>query len=758
MSASLIVLLDTIIKPRIKEENNGVLSPEYLLYKMIDHSDAFKSIIAITKTHKRDLKTSLKRILDQNKKEASPHDSPYQENKTFEKILQRTIMKKLNVHEKEFDEIDLLITIIETAHLPAQQALRESNIDLQTIIDFDNKRNRKEGVTEDTGAGQSHEVTASKLIKSFVVDLTEQAEQGKLEAMVGRIDEVDRIEQVLARRKKNNPILVGDAGVGKTAIVEGLAQKIASGDIHESLKGYRLLSLDVAGLVAGTKYRGDLEAKLKQLIEYISNSKNILFIDEIHAIINTGKSEGGVELGNTLKPYLSSGKIKCIGATTSEEYRQIFERNAALSRRFNKIDVEALSPEATLHVLKQIRGQYEDDHGVTYTDEAITSIVNLCDRFLHNKNFPDKAIDVLDETGAFAKLRRADKVVDVDLVEQVISEMAHQPVKEAKGSEREQLRNLEAEIKKGLFGQDKAVSAVVDSIILSKSGFNSKNRTIGSYLFVGPTGVGKTELAKQLADKMHMELIRFDMSEYMESHSVSKLIGSPPGYVGHNEGGQLTERVNKNPYCVLLLDEIEKAHPDVYNVFLQVMDNGFATDSQGRKVDFRNTILLMTSNAGVKLSAQEKNGIGFISASKNTEKSLINMDLINKNFTPEFRNRLDAIVEFKAIDRNMIESIVHKNLAPIHDEMAKKGYSLVVDNDVLQEISKKGYVPEMGARPVARVVKDLIALPLAKLVIFEDLQEHAIITASMNEGKVELTVSYPQAPKKPRTRKKAVTE
>ena len=754
MSPSLVVLINSI-KNTIFQETNGMLSPEYLLYKMIDESEDFKTILKDSKSALT-LKSYLKKIIDETRdNNADNHEFTY--TAAFKKIIQRTVMKKLENQETQFDELDLLITIIETAHLPAQIALEKSGVKIKNLIEYDNKRNDKDAVTDDRLGSQN--ANLSNLLKSFVVDLTEQATLGKLEPMIGREEEVARMEQILSRRKKNNPIIVGDAGVGKTSIIEGLAQKIASGNIHESLKDFKLLSLDVNGMVAGTKFRGDLEERLKKVIEHVSGMNAILFIDEIHTIVSAGKSENGTDIGNTLKPYLSSGKLRCIGATTTEEYRTLFEKNAALSRRFNKVDVEELSPENTLYVLKQIRGQYEKSHEVTYTEKALESIVSLCTRFLHNKKFPDKAIDVLDEAGAFAKLRTKDKIVDVSLIEDVMSSMANQPVKSLEEDEKKQLLNLEANIKTALFGQDEAVTKIVDALILSKSGFVAAEKPIGSYLFLGPTGVGKTELAKQLSQKMNMELLRFDMSEYMEAHSVAKLVGSPPGYVGYGKGGMLTERVNKNPYAILLLDEIEKAHPDVLNIFLQVMDYGFLTDGEGRKVDFRNTLIIMTSNAGVKLSGTQKNGIGFV-VNEAKNQSSIDLTVVNRMFSPEFRNRLDALVEFKAIDNGMIQNIINKNLAPIYKEIEKKGYKLEVGKEVMDELCKKGYQPEMGARPAARVVKDLVALPLAKLITFTSLSEGALIVASLNDGKIEFEVEYAKkaAPKRSRTPKATAKE
>lgn len=752
MSESLIKLIENL-RGLIFEENNGLLSPEYLLLKMIDFSDDFKNILSKNKINVEILRKNLTAITAEYRPRKK-HDK-IEHSAQMETIIQRTIMKTISNYREEFDEIDILMTIFETAHLPAHEALNAAKLKIETIIEYENQRNSNRTVKEEERVGSNTNV--SQLIRSFVTDLTEMAEKGKLEPMIGRIDEVERMEEILARRKKNNPILVGDAGVGKTAVVEGLAQKIASGNVPESLKGFKLLSLDVNGLVAGTKYRGDLEDRLKKIIEAVSNNTTILFIDEIHSIIGSGKSEGGSDIGNTLKPYLSSGRVRCIGATTTEEYRQIFEKNSALARRFNKVDVDELSPEATIHVLKQIRGVYEKGHGVTYEDNALQSIVNLAHRFLHNKKFPDKAIDILDEAGAYAKLRLENKVVTVDLIEDIVSRAAKQPVKEETGKENLQLRNLESNIKNAIFGQDKAVDKIVDAIVLNKSGFGNADKPIGSYLFIGPTGVGKTELAKQLAKEMNMSLLRFDMSEYREGHSVSKLIGAPAGYVGHGKGGLLTEQVHKNPYSVVLLDEFEKAHPDVFNAFLQVLDYGFMTDSEGRKVDFRNTVIIMTSNVGIKLSNQEKSGIGFVKQLVE-EQSLVNWDVVNKTFAPEFRNRLDGLVEFNSINKEMIVNIVEKNLAPIYAEIVKKGFTLEIETAVIDKLAADGYEPSMGARPVSRVVKEKIALPLAKMITFSELPEGTKLKAILKDGEILFEIAVDKKPVTRNKRKQTAVE
>lgn len=753
MSESLINVINSI-RSDVQNENEGILSPEFLVLGMIDHSESFKIILSDLKINTGKLKKDLISYIQKSKstsnkkiEESINSSDSLKKAITLDKIISRTIMKSMEVKNSpkiEFNEIDLLITILEFNHLKVTEILAENNISIDDVVSHEESIN-KETYQEERSSGQASSL--NQLLKNFVTDLTEVARSGKLSPMVGRIEEVERIEEILSRKKKNNPIIVGDAGVGKTAIVEGLVQKIVSGEIHESLKNFKVLSLDVNGMIAGTKFRGDLEDRVKKIIDHVSNGETILFIDEIHTIVNAGKSsDNGNDIGNTLKPYLSSGKIRCIGATTTEEYRQIFEKNSALSRRFNKVDISELSEEATLHVLNQIKGEYEKAHKVKYESEALKSIVTLAARFLHTKKFPDKAIDILDESGAYVKLRNEDKVVNVSIIEKVISKMAKQPVKDSTVESRQLLKELDSNLNKSIFGQKEAISKIVDAIVLSKSGFGNESKPIGSYLFIGPTGVGKTELVKQIANEMNMELLRLDMSEYKESHSVSKLLGAPAGYVGYGKGGLLTEQVNKNPYSIILLDEFEKAHPDVYNTFLQVFDYGFITDSEGRKVDFRNTIIVMTSNAGIKLNNQEKNGIGFVRNEK-VEQSLVNWDIVNKLFKPEFRNRLDGIVEFKPISKEMIIGIVNKNLSPIFDKCIENGYILEVDHEVIEYMAKKGYVPEMGARPVAKVVKEMIAMPLSRLTTFTDIPKDSVISATLEEDKVKFEISFKEVTK-----------
>lgn len=751
MSESLVNVINSI-RDDVKNENNGVLSPEFLILGMVNHSESFNFILSDLKINTMNLKSDLISYIKSSRidKSNEMHDDESESLKraiTLDKVISRTIMKSMEVKNNqkiEFNEIDLLITILEFNHLKVTEILANNNITIDEVVNHEESMSR-ETYQEERSGGQSS--TLNQLLKNFVTDLTEVARSGKLSPMIGRIEEVERIEEILSRKKKNNPIIVGDAGVGKTAIVEGLVQKIISGDVHDSLKNFKVLSLDVNGMIAGTKFRGDLEDRVKKIIDHVSNGETILFIDEIHSIVNAGKSaDNGGDIGNTLKPYLSSGKVRCIGATTTDEYRQIFEKNTALSRRFNKVDISELSPAATLNVLNQIKADYEKTHKVKYNDDALSSIVSLSERFLHTKKFPDKAIDILDEAGAFVKLRNDNKVVDINVVEQVISKMAKQPVKDSTVENRVLLSELGSNLNKSIFGQEDAISKMVDAIVLSKSGFGSKDKPIGSYLFIGPTGVGKTELVKQVSTEMSMELLRLDMSEYKEGHSVSKLLGAPAGYVGYGKGGLLTEQVNKNPYSIILLDEFEKAHPDVYNAFLQVFDYGFITDSEGRKVDFRNTIIVMTSNAGIKLNNQEKNGIGFLKSENNSE-SLINWDIVNKTFKPEFRNRLDGIIEFKPISQEMIINIVNKNLSPIFKKCVDNGYRLEIDKEVIEYMAKKGYVPEMGARPVAKVVKELIAMPLSKLTTFTDIPKDSVLIATLEGEEIKFEVSCKEVKK-----------
>lgn len=563
--------------------------------------------------------------------------------------------------------------------------------------------------------------SAAELLKRFLIDMRQKAKDGDYNEMIGREEELQSVIQVLSRKSKNNPILVGEAGVGKTSIAEGLALAFENGTIHESLKDYRLLSLDINGLISGTKYRGELERRLEIVIKHISDGKTIVFIDEIHSV-STSESGSSSSIVNTLKPHLTNGKVRVIGTTTIKEYRTHFEKDAALSRRFNKISVEQLSKADTLTLMHRVQESYEKAHNVKYAVGVVDAIVDLTARFIFNKQFPDKAIDILDEAGAFVKLNYENKLVDVSVVQKIIARISKQPVENIETtSGNGNLRELSNKLSSKIFGQEDAIKRVTDSVILSQSGFGDEEKPLGSFLFVGPTGVGKTELAKQLAENLSMKLIRFDMSEYSDATGVSKMIGSSAGFVGHEDGGVLTEKINENPYAIVLFDEIEKADRKVYNLLLQVLDYGFLTDGAGRKVDFRNTLIIFTSNAGVKGTAREQRTLSVTGGTSTVAKegsSHIDQKLLEAAFSPEFRNRLDGIVEFKSITQSIVLDIVNKAIEPITQKIQEKGYTLNIDDTVISDIVKRGFKPEFGAREVNRTVKDRLALPLAKALTF----------------------------------------
>lgn len=552
-------------------------------------------------------------------------------------------------------------------------------------------------------------------------NLTKKASLNELDPLICRENEIIRLEHILCRKKKNNPIIVGEAGVGKTSLIEGLAQRINDKTSHESLWDFTVLSLNITSLIAGAKFRGEFEKRLEHVLKIASTQKVILFIDEIHNIIGAGSQNGATgDIANIIKPYLTTGTISVVGATTAAEYRRVFDRDSALSRRFNKVDIYPLNEKDTLDVLKIMKPKFEDWHKVQYEENAIEQIVKLSSRYITNREFPDKAIDIMDEVGVKVKLRSQEKIVTVSDVEEVVSYIANQPVQSLlKSNEIKKLKELPDTLSKNIFGQDEAISQLVDVIHLSKAGLKKPNKPIASFLFVGPTGVGKTELVKQLAESMGINMYRYDMSEFSEHHTVSRLIGSPPGYVGSGKGGQLTEDVSKNPHSIILFDEIEKAHPQIFNIFLQIMDYGILADAEGRKVDFKNTIVIMTSNAGVKLHNQQRHTMGFGSSDKET--TLIDQDILSKQFAPEFRNRLDSIIEFKSLDKSMMINIVKKNISQLESLLSEKGVSISYTNEVVEYLCDKGFSKDMGARPIERLIQAEIAKPISKIVLFESL-------------------------------------
>jgi ATP-dependent Clp protease ATP-binding subunit ClpA len=595
------------------------------------------------------------------------------------------------------------------------------------------------------------EETAKKqsALEDFCVNLNKEVEKGFIDPIIGREDEIERVAQVLARRRKNNPLLVGEAGVGKTAIAEGLAYRIVKGDVPDVLKKAAIYSLDLASLLAGTKFRGDFEQRLKNVIKEISTinesreSEAILFIDEVHTIMGAGSTSGGsMDASNLLKPALSNGKLRCIGSTTYEEFRKHIEKDSAFSRRFQKVDVAEPSNEDTLKILLGLKSKFEDHHQVKYSSSIIKLIVDLASKHITDRKNPDKSIDVLDEVGALIRILPENKRhinINKKDVETIVSKMANIPKMSVASNEKDKLKNLKSNLKQMIFGQDQACEIVADAILLSRSGLSNDEKPMGSFLFTGPTGVGKTELAKRLAHELGIHLERFDMSEYMEKHSVSKLIGAPPGYVGHDNGGQLTDTIKKHPHAILLLDEIEKAHPDIFNVLLQIMDHGKLTDAQGRTSDFRNVVIIMTSNAGAR--EMESNSIGLHRAS-DTQSS--KRDSAIKNFfTPEFRNRLDAIVHFNKLSDTEVMKIVEKFITILESKLHEKSVGLVVEESARKYLAKIGFDPQMGARPLYRIIDNEIKKPLSNEILFGKLEKGGLVVVSFDEKTQKLAFNFP---------------
>ena len=584
-------------------------------------------------------------------------------------------------------------------------------------------------------------------LDSFSTNLNLEAAAGNIDPLIGRLHEVERVAQILSRRRKNNPLLVGESGVGKTAIVEGLAKKIVDGEVPDILKDAVVYSLDLGALLAGTKYRGDFEKRFKGLLSELKKRDHaILFIDEVHTIIGAGAASGGVmDASNLLKPLLSSGKLRCIGSTTFHEYRGIFDKDKALSRRFQKIDVMEPSPDDAYKILKGLKSRFEEHHGLRYTDRALRVATDLSDRYINDRFLPDKAIDVIDEAGAYQQLLPASKrkkTIGVGEIESVVAKIARIPPKTVSSNDKETLQKLEANLQMVVFGQDAAISSLATSIKLARAGLRAGEKPIGSFLLAGPTGVGKTEVTRQLAGILGLELIRFDMSEYMERHTVSRLIGAPPGYVGFDQGGLLTDAVTQHPHCVVLLDEVEKAHPDVFNLLLQVMDHGTLTDNNGRKADFRNVILVMTTNAGAESISRRT--IGFTSQDHSTD----GMEAINRMFTPEFRNRLDSIVQFQPLAEDVIFTVVDKFLTELQCQLDEKRVTLDVDVDARLWLVERGYDIHMGARPMERTIQEYIKKPLAELVLFGSLARSggtALVRYNKAEDKLEVTVQEEEA-------------
>jgi ATP-dependent Clp protease ATP-binding subunit ClpA len=666
----------------------------------------------------------------------------------LQRVIQRAALHVQSSGKKVINPINILVSLYSEKESHAVYFLQKQNINRIDIVEkVAHSADRpvtadEEGKDTEVQDPLKKENKYEKALAEFTTDLTQAAMDGKLDPTIGREFEVKRMLQILSRRRKNNPILVGDAGVGKTTIAEGLAQAVVDGKVPENLNGARVYALDMASLLAGTKFRGDFEERLKLVVNALEHKENdvprILFIDEIHTIIGAGSTSGGsMDASNLLKPALSRGQLRCIGSTTFDEYRKFFEKDQALSRRFQKIDVLEPSIEDTIKIIEGLKSRFEEHHGVKYNSEVISLAVELAEKHINDRKLPDKAIDVIDEVGAYIRLLpENERHLDVTKhdIEKMVAMMARIPEKSITGTEKDRLKNLKKDLKLLIYGQDHAVETVSNAIILSRSGLSNQEKPIASFLFAGPTGVGKTELAKQLAHTMGINFFRIDMSEYMEKHSVSKLIGAPPGYVGYDQGGILTDAINKNPYTVLLLDEIEKAHPDVFNILLQVMDHGKLTDSNGRSTDFRNVILIMTSNAGAK--EFEAGSIGLGGAQARSENSAKRDQALKNVFTPEFRNRLDAVVHFNKLDRENILSIVDKFLMELENQLADKQIEIDVSDEVREYLAKIGFDPKLGARPIARIINDKIKKPLAHEILFGDFKADSIIKISLKNDEI----------------------
>jgi ATP-dependent Clp protease ATP-binding subunit ClpA len=658
----------------------------------------------------------------------------------FQRVLQRAVFHVQASERKEANGANVLVAMFSEQESQAVYFLNQQNITRLDIVNY-----ISHGISKLTGEGEDESVRpseedggadlAQKPLEAYASNLNALAKQGKIDPLIGRANEIERTIQVLCRRRKNNPLFVGEAGVGKTALAEGLAKKIVDGEVPDILAHGTVYSLDLGALLAGTKYRGDFEKRLKAVLAQLKKEPGaILFIDEIHTIIGAGAASGGaMDASNLIKPVLANGDLKCIGSTTYQEYRGIFEKDRALARRFQKIDVPEPTVEETVLILEGLKSRFEEHHDVKYTKAALRSAAELAARYINDRHLPDKAIDVIDEAGANQRMQpvsKRKKTLGVKDIEAVVAKIARIPPKSVSASDREGLKNLERDLKLMIYGQDEAITTLSSAIKMARSGLGTDQKPIGSFLFAGPTGVGKTEVTRQLASILGIELIRFDMSEYMERHTVSRLIGAPPGYVGFDQGGLLTEAITKHPHAVLLLDEIEKAHPDVFNLLLQVMDHGTLTDNNGRKADFRNVILVMTTNAGAEQTSRRS--IGFADQDHSSD----GMEVIKRMFTPEFRNRLDAVIQFKPLDEENIKHVVDKFIMELETQLEQKGVTLDVDAAARRWLAKHGYDPQMGARPMARVIKEKLKKPMAEELLFGKLEGGGHVLVTEHDGEL----------------------
>ncbi|MDH5288186.1 MAG: ATP-dependent Clp protease ATP-binding subunit ClpA [Betaproteobacteria bacterium] len=732
-----------------RQKQHEFITVEHLLLAMLDNPSAAE-VLKACGVDLEELRGVLADFIAEHTPRLPPHsDADTQPTQGFQRVIQRAILHVQSSGKKEVTGANVLVAIFGEKESHAVYFLNQRGVTRLDVVNYiahgitktpQAKPEKPEGGKEEGEGGNE----SQGALDAYTINLNHLARNGKIDPLIGRELELERVVQVLCRRRKNNPLLVGEAGVGKTAIAEGLARRINEGDVPELLREYQVHALDMGALLAGTKYRGDFEQRLKAVLKQLAeNPKSILFIDEIHTIIGAGAASGGtLDASNLLKPALSTGALKCIGATTYNEFRQIFEKDHALSRRFQKVDVPEPSVAETVEILKGLKSRFEAHHGVKYAPAALTSAAELSARFINDRHLPDKAIDVIDEAGAAQKIlpkSKQKKVIGKGEVEEIVAKIARIPAKNVSSDDRNALKTLDRDLKNVVFGQDKAIDALVSAIRMARSGLGNPRKPIGNFLFSGPTGVGKTEVARQLAYCLGVELIRFDMSEYMERHAVSRLIGAPPGYVGFDQGGQLTEAITKHPYSVLLLDEIEKAHPDIFNVLLQVMDHGTLTDNNGRKADFRNVIIIMTTNAGAADLARTTMGFATERAAGDE------MGEIKRLFTPEFRNRLDATVSFASLDHDVILRVVDKFLLELENQLHERKVEASFTPNLKALLAKKGFDPQMGARPMARLIQDTIRKALADELLFGKLVNGGKVTIDVDDaGTVKLT--FEEAP------------
>lgn len=750
--------LNTAFK-EARNKRHEFVTVEHLLLALLDNASALEVLKACGANINR-LRSNLTEFIDRTTPiiPLNIHDRDTQPTLGFQRVIQRAVFQVQSAGKTEVIGANILAAIFSEQESQSVYFIRQENISRLDVINFiahGTSRPKTMPPREDhpfSGGNYSEdgeslsEETGTSPLELYTTNLNARAKMGLIDPLIGRGEEVERTIQVLCRRRKNNPLLVGEAGVGKTAIAEGLARLIIEKKVPSVLNDSVIYSLDLGSLLAGTKYRGDFEKRLKSVLHQLKEQRGaVLFIDEIHTIIGAGAASGGLmDVSNLIKPLLASGELTCIGSTTYKEYRSIFEKDHALDRRFQKIDVKEPTIEQSIEILKGLRGRFEAHHNVKYNDDALEAAARLSARYISDRHLPDKAIDLVDEVGAFQYLlpeENRKKIIEVVDIEKMVAKIARIPERNVSASDREVLKNLVRDLKMMIYGQDESIETLGAAVKLARSGLRDPNKPIGSFLFVGPTGVGKTEVSKQLAKILGVELLRFDMSEYMERHSISRLIGAPPGYVGYDEGGILTEAVNKTPHSIVLLDEIEKAHPDVYNLLLQIMDHGTLTDMNGRKTDFRHTILILTSNAGADL--MDKTNIGFISQDNSTDV----MSAVNRVFSPEFRNRLDAIIQFKALDTTTILSVVNKFIAELESQLEVRHVLLEVDEEARAWLATNGYDKKMGARPMARLIQEQIKKPLAEELLFGKLSKggHVTVTTEKNQIKflIEDTLDEP---------------